>query len=99
MVQKNYIENLIELLRQCAAQPYPLPGMRERLCSRLMEAEGSWQLEAEKMEKGLNERVNALYNRSLAQNDYPVFGMDTLEEKHCVNIGSVSADTCGLWCG
>lgn len=48
MARKNHTTNLTELLLQCMAQPDPMLSMLERLCSELMEAEVSQQLEAEK---------------------------------------------------
>ena len=51
MARKNHTTNLTELLLQCIAQPDPMLGMLEWLCSELMEAEVSQQLGAEKGER------------------------------------------------
>ena len=51
MAQKNHTTNLTELLLQCVAQPDPMLSMLEWLCSKLMEAEVSQQLGAEKSER------------------------------------------------
>ena len=51
MARKNHTTNLTELLLQCIAQPDPMLSMLEWLCSKLMEAEVSQQLGAEKGER------------------------------------------------
>jgi putative transposase len=50
MVQKKSTTNLTELLLECVSQPDPMLSMLEWLCDRLMEAEISAKIGADKSE-------------------------------------------------